>query len=133
MIELSKKEVERRINAAFRALEREALKVGSGFNLFERSERVAEQGELEYRRLMRRGGAGHVGYRQSVVTTARYFVCRWYAGHEPGRQMTAKDAAGMRADALLASALRDLIPECPFDAAKLLEIDYADHIAPDNS
>lgn len=131
MTKMSKKEVERRVNESFRALERVAIRTGEGFNLFERVEREAEQSELGHRRMGR--GWSDRPYRQNVKTAARYFVCKWYAEHEPGKLMTAKDAAGMRSDALVAAALRDLIPECPFDAVKLLEIDYVEHIAPTRS
>lgn len=89
------------IEAAFYALERAADENGlDACGLFRKAYDAALDGEKAHRRMC----AGLGGYRESAITAARYFVCKWFL--DPAKITDARSAAAVRLDCLYASALR---------------------------
>jgi hypothetical protein len=65
---------------------------------------AAVEGERRHRKM----GRGMRGYRQSVKTTARYFVVKWFS-EAPGKVTNARQACAWRLDCLYATALRECL------------------------
>lgn len=88
------------IATAYAALERAADENGlDACGFFRKASDAATDGEKAHRRM---GPSSQ--YRESVETTARYFVVKWFL--EPAKIGNALDAARVRLDCLYASALR---------------------------
>ncbi len=119
------------IDTACAALERAAQEHGiDANNLFDKAYDAALESEKKHRRF---GAFAPTRYRESAVTAARYFVCKWFV--DPGKVTNAKEAALLRLDCLYASALRlELeklwMPGSPFRNAlePIFAIDYCNDI-----
>lgn len=89
------------VDRAFAQLDRLTESNHSASLLLANALREAEDGERRHRRM----GRGMGGYRGSVRTAARYFVCKWFL--EPAKVSSALSACSLRLDCLYASAVRE--------------------------
>lgn len=110
------------VDRAFAQLDRATESSSEASRLLANAFREAEEGERRHRR-MGRGLGG--GYRASVATAARYFVCKWFL--EPAKVSTARSACSLRLDCLYASAVREWADTegKTLDLAGIADIDYS--------
>jgi hypothetical protein len=108
------------VDRAYCELERACDPSNEATKLLRDAYAAAEQGERSHRRM----GRGFGGYRASVQTAARYFVCKWFC--DPAKVTSAREACSLRGDCLNASALRELLDTDGHCVAmeEILSLDY---------
>lgn len=129
---MTPKEAKDLIDRAFLIVRRHSNLTTETQSLFEQAHGCAIKAETERRRSVFSRGLGR--YRSTVETTARYFVCKWFA--YPATVLNVRDAAALRRDCLYASALRLAVNEkkvlTPGEVNVLDEVesvDYAEHLS----
>ncbi len=123
---MTKAHVKKTIGAAFNAIARAAESNQEANSLLTAAFEAAEECERQHRKMV----LSMDGYQQSVATTARYFVAKWFS-EGPNKVMSARQACAMRLDRLYGTALRECLDDrcITIDiGADFALVDYCSHI-----